>query len=383
MAMILVDKRVTNLIQGYDRLHEAERTLADRWRHRLLTAYARQRAAYDAAAARHRARTLGLGRAALAAAAAGAALLLAAGLFFKGAAGWQAALAVGGLAVCGAGVAIWLWQGVLAAPRRPAHPLRGSLRARLFPALLPRWYDGLQGRLPADMPYTGATGEYELVSQLAGLRGVPGFLLYRLRQRPGDDVDVAVVGSKGVWVFEVKYWSGQITWGPGGWHREKSYYARGGQRVTEDREISQPPDEQWQRMAVDVAETLRRREPRLIAAIPALARIGGGLAFTHPEATYDIAPGCPCAWGTIGGWKQQMVRAPAIAGVTARAQVRILDALLARHREFAEIRETLSMDAYAAQLVRHVENELAAWLRAAEGAAPERAVARTRGQKVR
>jgi hypothetical protein len=365
--MNLVDKRVTNLVQGYDRLHEAEKNLAARWRHRLLAAYTRQRVAYDAALARHRARTRGLVLAALAATAVGIGLLIAAGLLFAGTGGWPvAALAVAGLAIGGAGIAVWLWQAVLAAPRRPAHPLRGALKARLFPSLLPRWYDGLQGRLPAEMPYQGASGEYEFVSQLAGLRGVPGFLLYRLQQRPGDDVDVAVVGAKGLWVFEVKYWSGLITWGPDGWHRQKTYYARGGQPVTEAKEISQPPDEQWRRMAMDVAETLRRREPQLIAAFPALARVNGGLAFTHPDARYDIAPDGPCAWSTIGGWRQRFAAAPAIPHITERDVLRILDALLSRHHAFADTAEKLSMDTYAAQLVRHTENELAAWLRAAE-----------------
>jgi hypothetical protein len=379
MPMILVDKRVTHLVQGYDRLHEAERDLTARWRHRLLAAYARQRAAYDAARMEHRLRTRRLAAGALLAGAAGIVLLFAAGLLFAGTGGWPAAaLLLAGLALAGTGVGAWVWPGILFAARRPAHPLHGPLKARLFPPLLPRWYDGLRGRLPVELPYEGARGEYEFVSQLARPRGARSFLLYRLRQRPGDDVDVAVVGPYGVWVFEVKYWSGHIAWGPDGWHREKSYYARGGQPVTESREISQPPDEQWRRMAVDVAETLRRREPRLISAIPALARIGGGLAFTHPRATYDIAPGPPFAWQTSGGWKQQLSRAAAISGMTERAELRILDALLARHREFADTDETLSMATYASQLVQQVEKGLAAWVGAAEGGAGTQGDARLR-----
>jgi hypothetical protein len=220
------------------------------------------------------------------------------------------------------------------------------------------------------LPYEGARGEYAFVSQLARLRRGRNFLLYRLRQRPGDDVDVVVVGPAGVWVFEVKYWSGHITWEANGWHREKSFYAPGGKQVTESREISQPPDEQWQRMAVDVAETIRRREPRILAHVPEVARIKGGLAFTHPKASYDIAPGSPFVWRTTAGWRQQLSRARALPGMTERAELRILDALLSRHREFAETNETLPMDVYADQLVAQVERGLVAWLRANERTTP-------------
>jgi hypothetical protein len=363
MPVIIVDKRVTHLVRGYDRLHRAKRDLIARWRPTLLAAYARQRAAYDAVRLRHRARARRLLAESLAAALVGVGLALAGGLLLSGSDGWLAgALLLAGLALGAAGAVVWVWRGVLTAPRPPVHPLRGSLKDRLFPPLLPRWYDGLQGRLPAEMPYEGARGEYEFVSQLAHLRRGRNFLLYRLQQRPGDDVDVVIVGATGVWVFEVKYWSGHIAWEENGWHREKSYYARGGQQVTESREISQPPDEQWQRMAVDVAETLRRREPRLLGVIPDLALVKGGLAFTHPKAVYDIDPDSPFVWRTTAGWRQQLSRAPAIPAMTERAELRVLDALLSRHREFAVAGETLPMDTYADQLVAQVEKGLAAWV---------------------
>jgi hypothetical protein len=364
--MFVVDKRVTHLAQGYDRILDAQRDLLARWRHRLLAAYAHQRAIYDAARAQSRARTRRLATGSIAAVIVASALF-AAGFFLAGMPGWPAAAAMlAGLAIGAAAAATLLWRVVLSTPQPPAHPLRAPLRTRLFPPLLPRWCEGLQGRLPEEMPYEGAKGEYDFVAEMVRLPGVPGYLVYRLRQRPGDDVDVVAVGPWGVWVFEVKYWSGRITWRPGGWHREKSYYAPGGHPVTENKEISQPPDEQWQRMSDDVAETLRRRVGRLLVSVPGLMAIGGGLAFTHPEATYDIAPGCPCAWATIGGWKQQLARAPSIPGLTERAQLQILDALLARHREIGGTGETLSMEAYAAQWIRHVENNLAAWLRESE-----------------
>jgi hypothetical protein len=358
--MILVDQRVANLVQGYDRVRRSDRELVSKWRHRLLAAYARQRNAYDSAQAQRRARAIRTLPWLLVALAVGS-LLLVGGLLLE--ATWLSPLLVVlGLAAGGAGGGVGLWQFTLTAPRRPEHPLRGRQRARLFPSLLPPWRQGLGGRFPAGKPYEGVVGEREFVQAIQRL-AARGYLLYRLRQRQGDDVDVVVVGPSGVWVFEVKYWSGRIVWQRGQWYREKSYYAPGGRPVTEPREVSQPPDQQWRRMADDVAETLRRRDPQLVAQFPSLTQIRGGLAFTHPEASYEIAPDAPFAWGTIGYWQQQVGKAQALAGLRERDVLRVLDALLTRHSNISEESEVLPMDLYAEDLARGREARLAAWAR--------------------
>jgi len=358
--MILIDQRLANLVQGYDRIRHLDRDLAQKWRHRLLSAYARRREAYDAAQARRRGRAnslipwLSVGLIV-------AVLSFLGGLLLRTAwlsvllllLGFAAGIAVGG---------IGLWQFVLAVPARPEHPLRGHLRVRLFPSLLPRWRQGFAGRFPAGKPYEGVVGERRFVQALQRSKA-QGYILYRLRQRQGDDVDVVVVGPSGVWVFEVKYWSGRIVWQNGRWYREKSYYAPGGRLVTEPREVSQPPEQQWRRMADDVVETLRRRDGRLLARIPSLAQIRGGVAFTHDGASYEIAADCPFAWGTVGPWQQQLAKAPRLAGLRERDILEVLDALLDRHSEFGEQSEVLSMDVYARDLVRGVEARLAAWAR--------------------
>lgn len=356
--MILIDQRLAHLVQGYDRIRQSDRDLARKWRHRLLAAYARRREAYDSGQARRRARAsrmipwLSVG-------------LIVAVLTFLGgllsSTAWLSALLLSMGFAAGAAVGgIGLWQFLLAAPARPEHPLHGRLRARLFPSLLPRWRQGLVGRFPPGKPYEGVVGERRFVQALQRSKA-QGYILYRLRQRPGDDVDAVVVGPSGVWVFEVKYWSGRIVWQNGRWYREKSYYAPGGRLVTEPREVPQPPDQQWRRMADDVAETLRRRDRQLLARIPSLAQIRGGLAFTHDEASYEIAADCPFAWGRIGLWQQQLAKAPRLDGLRERDVLQALDALLARHSEFGEQSEVLSMEAYAEDLVRGAEARLAAW----------------------
>jgi hypothetical protein len=358
--MILIDQRLTNLVQGYDLIRQSDHYLARKWRHRLLAAYARRRDAYDSARAQRRVRArrvlpwLAVGLIVTVLAILGGLLLSTASL--------STVLILMGCAVGAAVGGAGLWQFLLEVPMRPAHPLHGRLRTRLFPSLLPRWRQGLVGRFPPGKPYEGVVGERRFVQALQRSKA-QGYILYRLRQRHGDDVDAVVVGPSGVWVFEVKYWSGRIVWQDGQWYREKTYYAPGGRLVTEPREVSQPPDHQWQRMADDVIETLRRRDRQLLARIPSLARIRGGLAFTHDGASYEIAADCPFAWGKIGLWQQQLAKAPRLAGLHERDLLLVIDALLARHSEFGEQSEALSMEVYAKDLVQGVEARLATWTR--------------------
>ena len=285
--MILLDNRLTDLASGYDRVCKTD--LQSKWRPRLLRTYARRRKAYEVEQGQHRRQMAGLNPK-LATGSVVAAVLFLGGLFLREAQVCMASLLML-VGIVGGGLLgiIWLWKAIISSPKPPKHPLRGALRSKLFPPLLPLWRERLKGRLPVNKPYEGTAGEYEFVRRLARSQMGSSYILYRLQQRPGDDVDVTVVGPKGVWAFEVKYWSGRITWRNGRWLWVKAYYQRGGIPVTEPVEIGQPPDQQWRRMADDVAETLRRRAPWLVARLPALIQIKGGLVFTHPKATYDTS----------------------------------------------------------------------------------------------
>lgn len=360
--MILVDPQAAHLVAGYDRLRETGHALRSRLRHPLLAAYATRRAAYDRARQEQRRRQSQLAPW-LAGAGLLAAILLLGSLLLPASIGvWRALVGVGGVGIALLAGGALLWVAVLSVPNPPVHPLhpRPGLAGvlRTLPAdLRAAWRRGLEIGLPP-MAYEGAWGEYQFIHQLQSLGLQPSYLVYRLRQRQGDDVDVLVLAASGVWVFEVKYWSGRITWRHGVWHRTKTYHGQGGQLVTEEKDVGEPPDRQWKRMAADVAGTLRRREQALVARLPALCDVRGGVVFAHPDAELDIDPACPVSWGTIRYWTQELASALPQLGLDERTLLRSLDSLLARHRDITGEPANRSLDAYACDLIRRAEERL-------------------------
>lgn len=364
--MLLIDDHLTDLAAGFRRIRQANRKLKDKWRQRLLAAYKERREAYEIALSAHRQRldTLKPKMLMLLAVAAG---LVAIGLFISwmldSDSAWLSSLLVlTGLVAGGVLSIVWLWKTFIAKPKLPQHPLREPLKSTLFPPLISRWRRTLQGEMPKKMPYEGAKGEYDFVRKLQQLRSVNGYLIYRLQQNYGDDIDVTFVGSKGIWAFEVKYWSGTITWYNGQWAREKSYYESGGVLVTEEKAVNQAPDRQWQRMADDIVRTLEFHTPALLRRVPALSDVKGGIVFTHPKASYNIASNAPFAWGTIAGWRQALADAQPVPGLDEQTIFQVIDTLLQRHHEVSDIHQAHSLDAHAQTLIQEVEKGLRRWV---------------------
>jgi hypothetical protein len=79
----------------------------------------------------------------------------------------------------------------------------------------------------------GDEGEAALVSHLARRLSEEYLAIRGPLVAPNLDADVIVAGPTGVWVYEVKNWSGQITCERGEWRRVKSYRQPGGRLVRE------------------------------------------------------------------------------------------------------------------------------------------------------
>jgi hypothetical protein len=106
----------------------------------------------------------------------------------------------------------------------------------------------------------GDRGEEVFVSYLARALSHEYVAVRGLLAARSLDADVIVVGPTGIWVYEVKHYSGEITCERGQWRRVKIYRQPGG-RLVRELEILKPFDKQWVKEASAVKETLRQRLP--------------------------------------------------------------------------------------------------------------------------
>ena len=233
--------------------------------------------------------------------------------------------------------------------------------------------DGLSGLLRDEVPdypdYRdhsekdhGAQGEREFIQQLLDKTNENFFVIARLMQRPKEDVDVILIGPKGIWVFEVKHWSGEIIWDDQGWRRVQTYYERGGVEITKQPEVGKPPDEQWLRAAVQVSRTLKSHAKEVLSRYQALEHVRGGIVFTKREAVLNIQPGRPVYWGTISFWIKTLKNLAPIAELETRSALQIVESLLTRHHQLAPNHSSRSMQFSANQIVLDAEERLREWI---------------------
>ena len=354
--MILINLRIGHIVEGYERICLIERTLESQWRNRLLTAYAQRRQNYERQSAQPK-RVFLIGMA--------IALLLILGgavlwfLTYDDLVAWLAL----GIAACGLMVA-WsmLVYAAIIFTRPKIQPPQHPLRSPIVTPMLPRWREAMRGKYPASDPDDyGAGAEQKFVELISDIDA--SFVLYRLKQRENEDADVIVVGQKGIWVFEVKFWSGKITYRDGKWERDDRVFRNEeGKRETMERPVTQPPDDLWRRESGDIAVTLKRRASAVITRVPPLAQIYGGIVFVHPHATLDIDPSLPVEWNTAPVWKQKLAAAPAIPGMDERGSLEILDALLSWYQELTNMSALVSMDRVAREMSQQAKNDLEQWV---------------------
>lgn len=192
--------------------------------------------------------------------------------------------------------------------------------------LISCWWAGLAADGPAEEAKDGDAGETDLLRRLdvqlpdsyLAIRGIP--------VARSLDADVLLLGPTGLWILESKFWSGQISYREGVWHRRKQYYAPGGTLMQEDEVIDKAFDRQWLREREQLEKTLSLRLARRASGLTRL--IKGGLVFTHPKATLAIDRSCPVECGTIAHWVRRITTAPPDPQLSAEVQLEVLDALL-------------------------------------------------------
>ena len=369
--MTLIDNRLDGLASSYYWLREEEAALPRNWRPRLLAAYANkreqfhlEREGYQRGWRKWRSRvqlslSISLILFIIAVADVLFSVLLRPWLFpvwfirFLNLGGFL--FVVGLFALTGSSI-VWFWWR-MKQPQKPLHPAQ----VKLYYPLIPEWERAIKSSLPHNLPTAGAIGEFSWIRTLIDHLSSEFFVLYSLKQRHGEDIDVILIGPKGIWVFEVKFWNGYVEWQNNRWYREIHYFESGGVRQTKYPKVSQPPEHQWQRTAGDVSRTIQWKALHNIPTQSMNVAVRGGIVFTHAKATYNIAPGLPVAWGTNSFWLERIVKAPVIKGWQMETSLIIIDALLARHREIDPL-PSVSVQERAQSILNLQEQQLAAWI---------------------
>ena len=370
MTMQIINNQISEIIQSYVRIQSAENELQSKWRKPLLTIYAQQRARYDHELENfNNQRTVFSRR--LRVGIWMSTILLILGILvlpglilineigdFRGPLFcFSPLLILSGLTGWAIIIVLWIWQRDQKKPQLPQNPLKTDL----FYPLMPLWKEGLVGSLPGKKPHPGATGEFHFITRLLSLAD-NSYILYGLQQRQGEDVDIILVGPKGIWVFEVKYLKGLIRWHDGVWSQIQSTRRINPSQRFEIREPNQAFENQWQQAADDVLETIKRHAADLVSRSPDITQIKGGLVFTHPKGRYDIPPGCPFNWGVVPFWLEKTQSLPNIEGMDEYAVMKIMDVLLERNHQVARIEQPRSMMDHTENIVSSAEKNIKLWI---------------------
>lgn len=225
-----------------------------------------------------------------------------------------------------------VYEGDSLAPPRPGPVAAPTLRKSDVPLeVMSSWWREIHGdRRGSGQAYAhGDEGVARLIDALSRTLSHDHLTARDLLVRDKLDADVLVVGPSGVWVLEVKHWSGRIVCQRGDWWRERTYFAPGGLKETETKPL-RPFDRQWQREVEAVTQTLSRR-----LTFPAVgaAAVRGGLVFSHPDALLDLDGSCTAAYGPPEWWADQIASQPPLQGFGVPEELRVLDALFAWSRK--------------------------------------------------
>jgi hypothetical protein len=151
--------------------------------------------------------------------------------------------------------------------------------------LVEQWWKALRPRTYA-VETSGEEAEINFLESLSFLDNrhiaIWGLLTSAKRR---SDTDVLLLGTTGIWIFEVKHWRGIISKSNGVWYSEDEW----GRRKPRE----QIPDEQWQAQKEEITKTIRMRlgSKQWLADL-----IKGGVVFANKVAKIGSITGnkAPC-----------------------------------------------------------------------------------------
>ena len=374
---MLIDLFSSDLVAGYKEIVVARQALVKRWRFDLLRAYTQKRERYNEQLAQAEARKeryqgflpfIGVLLAMVCGVGAWLTFrnieLACLGMFLMLGSGFGAILA------------LLPTMGLSRTPPPPENPVtrtssaedESPLRQKLFPRLVPLWRRQLALRIPTEQEAEqmaeetqswSLTGELDLIRELERVASPETYILHSLQITPEDDLDVVVIGPKGVWYFEVKHWNADFIWQEGAWQIwQFDPQSQTPQLIT----IREYPDAQWTRMRDEAITYLKANAANLLKKVPVMGNIQGGIAFSNPHATVEIDRSAPFRYGNIEQWVAAYRAAPRLKDMTAGRTLQLLETLLKRHQSFYPDAPRRSMKDAIPSVIAEVERGIQAWI---------------------
>lgn len=374
---MLIDLFSSDLVAGYKEIVVARQALVKKWRFDLLRAYTQKRERYNQQLAQAEARKeryqgylpfIGV----LLAMVCG----VGAWLTFR-----NIELACLGMSLMlgsgfGAILALLPTMGLSRTPPPPENPVTRSsneedespLRKKLFPKLVPLWRRQMALRIPTEQEAEqmaeetqrwSLTGALDLIRELERAASPETYILHSLQLTSEDDLDVVVIGPKGVWYFEVKHWNADFTWQEGTWEIWQFDPATQSPQLVTMREY---PDAQWAHLRDEAITYLKASAANLLKRAPVMGTMQGGLAFTNPHARVEIDRSAPFRYGTIEQWVAAYGAAPRLKDMTAGRTLQLLETLLKRHQSFYPDAPRRSMKDAIPRVIAEVERGIQEWI---------------------
>jgi nuclease-like protein len=272
-------------------------------------------------------------------------------------------------------IALGVWMSFSQTPLPPENPVsrtsndedESPLRQRLFPELLPLWQRKLAVGIPTELEVDrlaeetgkwGLIGEFDLIRALEQVASYDTYILHRVQLKPGDDLDVVVIGPKGIWYFEVKHWNADFIWQNGTW--QILQFDRSTQNF-EPVPLNEYPDQQWVRMREEAVSMLNAAGS-LLKKLPVLANIQGGIVFSNVHARIEIDRLAPFRYGTIEQWAAAYQSAPRLRDMSPERALQLVEILLKRHQSLYPGVELHSTRDIIAKVVADVEVGIQEWV---------------------
>ncbi|MEW6093444.1 MAG: nuclease-related domain-containing protein [Chloroflexota bacterium] len=223
-------------------------------------------------------------------------------------------------------------------------------RARITAGLAERWWESLSPKSLA-LGSPDQRGETNFLTLLA--RSLPDdWLAVRglLASAPApSDTDILLLGPSGLWLFEVRHWSGSIGKQEGVWKRTH--------RKREETLPGQSPDDQWVRQRDEILKTVQTRLPHLAWTSDLLH---GGMVFSHPKAELrqPRIQGNTAAYGPARAWLERLRQSEPDVRFILEVRLEILDALITSTSRGDKQTEYASSKEEAERLYEQVAGQL-------------------------